>query len=154
MTVKYQISDKRGDAILLVSTEGPAEHADLVHGAFAAAVQKAGLDSAYQSFDELPGAIKTVTAVFPGAQVTAAAGPPDPWGTPPVPPFQPEAPPAPPVPAAAAPQRGGGQVKNGFCNHGAATPRASKEGAPKQWRGYFCPAPKGAPDQCEPEFVR
>ena len=24
----------------------------------------------------------------------------------------------------------------------------------KQWKGYFCPTPKGAPDQCAPQFLK
>ena len=40
------------------------------------------------------------------------------------------------------------------CKHGNRTYRESKPGAPKAWRGYFCPSPKGTPDQCEPVFVK
>jgi hypothetical protein len=41
-----------------------------------------------------------------------------------------------------------------FCKHGQRQYRESKPGAPKAWKGYFCPSPKGTPDQCEPNFVR
>ena len=39
-----------------------------------------------------------------------------------------------------------------FCPHGQRTYRSgtSSRGA---WTGYFCPLPKGSPDQCKPEFA-
>ena len=40
------------------------------------------------------------------------------------------------------------------CKHGARTFRESKPGAPKAWKGYFCPTAKGTPDQCEPNFLK
>lgn len=40
------------------------------------------------------------------------------------------------------------------CKHGDLVWRESKAGAPKPWKGWFCPSPKGTPDQCEPKFVR
>jgi len=40
------------------------------------------------------------------------------------------------------------------CKHGAMTFRQSKPGAPKEWKGYFCPTPQGTADQCEPKFIR
>jgi len=42
----------------------------------------------------------------------------------------------------------------GSCKHGVMVWRESKPGAPKAWKGWFCPSPKGTPDQCEPKFVR
>jgi hypothetical protein len=45
-------------------------------------------------------------------------------------------------------------VADGSCKHGALVWRESKPGAPKAWKGWFCPSPKGTPDQCEPKFVR
>jgi hypothetical protein len=45
-------------------------------------------------------------------------------------------------------------TQDGFCKHGALVWRESKPGAPKTWKGWFCPSPKGTPDQCEPRFVR
>ena len=42
----------------------------------------------------------------------------------------------------------------GSCKHGALVWRESKPGAPKAWKGWFCPSAKGTPDQCEPKFVR
>jgi len=40
------------------------------------------------------------------------------------------------------------------CKHGEMQFRTSKPGAAKNWKGYFCPSPKGTADQCEPQFVR
>lgn len=40
------------------------------------------------------------------------------------------------------------------CKHGARTYRESKPGAPKAWKGYFCPTAKGTVDQCEPNFAK
>jgi len=40
------------------------------------------------------------------------------------------------------------------CKHGEMTFRQSKPGAPKTWKGYFCPTPQGTADQCEPKFLR
>lgn len=40
------------------------------------------------------------------------------------------------------------------CRHGAMVQRSGTAKNGKAWTGYFCPAPKGAPDQCEPQFVR
>jgi hypothetical protein len=39
------------------------------------------------------------------------------------------------------------------CNHGTMTPR-SGSGAKGPWKGYFCPSPKGTPDQCSPVFIQ
>ena len=39
------------------------------------------------------------------------------------------------------------------CAHGTMTPR-SGSGAKGPWKGYFCPSPKGTPDQCSPVFIQ
>jgi hypothetical protein len=42
-----------------------------------------------------------------------------------------------------------------FCKHGQMVSKSgvsAKNG--KAWSGYFCPAPKGTPDQCDPQFNR
>ena len=44
--------------------------------------------------------------------------------------------------------------QEGHCKHGALVWRESKPGAPKAWKGWFCPSPKGTPDQCSPKFVK
>lgn len=51
--------------------------------------------------------------------------------------------------AAAAGQ--GGNVKT--CAHGQMIPRAGVKNG-KTWSGFFCPTPKGTPDQCQPQFDR
>lgn len=49
---------------------------------------------------------------------------------------------------------GSSVVAEGSCKHGVLTYRTSKPGAPKEWKGYFCPSPQGTPDQCAPKFLR
>lgn len=39
------------------------------------------------------------------------------------------------------------------CKHGAMTYREGA-GAKGPWKGYFCPTPKGTPDQCDAQFIR
>lgn len=39
------------------------------------------------------------------------------------------------------------------CSHGAMVKRTGS-GAKGEWRGYFCPTPKGTPDQCQPQFLK
>jgi hypothetical protein len=39
------------------------------------------------------------------------------------------------------------------CKHGEMS-RRTGNGAKGQWKAFMCPAPKGAPDQCEPVWVR
>jgi len=65
----------------------------------------------------------------------------------------PVAPAAPAYSASAAPAAPA-QLPEGHCKHGALVWRESKPGAPKAWKGWFCPSAKGTPDQCEPKFVR
>lgn len=49
---------------------------------------------------------------------------------------------------------GGGSAPAGkTCAHGAMTYRTGTKQGGKQWAAYFCPQPKGAPDQCSPEWV-
>ena len=40
------------------------------------------------------------------------------------------------------------------CKHGPMNYKEGVNAAGKAWRAYMCPAPKGAPDQCEPIWVR
>jgi hypothetical protein len=47
-----------------------------------------------------------------------------------------------------------GSTGGNTCKHGDLVWRESKADAPKPWKGWFCPSPKGTPDQCEPKFVR
>ena len=39
------------------------------------------------------------------------------------------------------------------CKHGNMTFK-SGTGAKGPWKGWFCPSPKGTPDQCQPVFIR
>jgi len=45
-------------------------------------------------------------------------------------------------------------IEEGNCKHGKLVYRTSKPGAPKEWKGWFCPSPQGTPDQCSPKFIR
>lgn len=45
-------------------------------------------------------------------------------------------------------------IEEGSCKHGKLVYRTSKPGAPKEWKGWFCPSPQGTPDQCSPKFIR
>jgi hypothetical protein len=40
------------------------------------------------------------------------------------------------------------------CRHGVMAYREGVNAAGKPWKGYMCSAPKGAPDKCEPIWVR
>jgi hypothetical protein len=56
-----------------------------------------------------------------------------------------------PPPGATAPPSG----ETRSCKHGAMVYRsgvAASTGRP--WQGFFCPTPKGAPDQCEKQWIR
>jgi hypothetical protein len=50
-------------------------------------------------------------------------------------------------PAQAAPQG----VPGPQCKHGAMVQRSGNKNG-RAWTGYFCPTPKGTPDQCSPQF--
>jgi len=69
----------------------------------------------------------TIAQAFPGAQVVSST----------------------PVQAAPAPQA----IADGSCKHGVLVWREG-QGPKGPWKGYFCPSPKGTPDQCSPKFVR
>lgn len=58
---------------------------------------------------------------------------------------------APAAPAAPAPQAPAG-VETKTCQHGTKVYRTAPPNAPKQWGGWFCPARKGDPSQCSPEW--
>lgn len=92
----------------------------------------AALEQQLQGAGQVAKSIPLAPAAVQPPAVPAAA--PD-WGTPP--------PPAASFQQAAIPQ----------CPHGARTPR-SGQGAKGPWRAYMCPAPKGTPGQCEPDWVR
>jgi hypothetical protein len=120
MTVKFQLSDKRGDAILLVSAEDSDPGA--AYQSFRIAAEDAGLNPVVEAFSQ-PGvvgqAIAAATAITAPAPAAYAA---------------PAAVPGAPV-----------------CPHGAMTRRTGTN-ARGAWVGYFCPSPKGTPDQCKARF--
>lgn len=39
------------------------------------------------------------------------------------------------------------------CAHGPRVYKEAKPGSGKSWKGWFCPAPMGTPDQCKPQFI-
>ena len=40
------------------------------------------------------------------------------------------------------------------CKHGPMQYKSGVNGAGKPWQGWMCPTPKGAPDQCGPQWLR
>jgi len=142
VSVIYQISDKRGDAILVVKVEDDSvERAEAV---FATAVGLAGLGSAYEGF----GIPNPVAAVPAAAIATRPAA--EPWGQPPVPPM---------VPAAAAPQQyqqpapapGGAPT----CQHGTKIYKTgTAQATGREWKAWFCPASSSDPSQCPKDWIR
>ena len=84
-------------------------------------------------------AVANVTAAFNGTVIP----------TPPAIPVA-VAPVAPPVAPPSAGFAVGGSVP--VCGHGQMIGRKGA-GAKGEWRGFFCPTPKGTPDQCSPQFV-
>lgn len=141
MTVKYQLSDKRGDAILVVVVEDIA--AEDAEAEFAKAVGMAGLGDSYESF-LAPKPVATIPAI---TQLTRPQQQ-EPWGQPPVQPMVPAAayqqPPAQPAQGAAP-----------VCQHGTKlykTGTSPKNG--REWSAWFCPAPGTDPTQCAKEWLR
>ena len=137
-TTTFQISDKRGDAILLVKTEG--FDPDATYQAFGAAVQDAGLDGSLNTFGQ--GLVQAVTNAQPlvGAQGYVQ---------------QPQY--APQVPAAAqqyaqpqqAPaQQGGGKS----CQHGPKTYKSGNTNG-RDWAFWGCNARSNDPSKCEKEWA-
>jgi hypothetical protein len=140
MTTTFQISDKRGDAILVVKVEH--EIAEQAEAEFAKATGLAGLGTAYEGF----GIPNPVAAVPAAAIATRPAA--EPWGQPPVPPM---------VPAAAAPQYqqpapapGGAPT----CQHGTKLYKSGTSQAGRDWKAWFCPASSSDPSQCPKEWIR
>jgi hypothetical protein len=142
MSVRYQISDKRDQAILVVDVT--ADTAEEAEAEFAKATGLAGLGSAYESF----GIPNPVAAVPAAALVTRPA---EPWGNPPVQPMQQ----APQMPAAAFAGGGGAPGPAPTCQHGT---KLYKEGTSasngRPWKAWFCPAPGNDPTQCAKQWLR
>ena len=146
MSIKFQISDKRGDAILVVVSE--ADTVEQAESAFAAAVGLAGLGGAYESF----GTPNPVAALPAAAMVTRPAQ--EPWGNPPVQPMQ-QYQQAPQLPAAAAPAPAGAPGPAPVCQHGSKLYREGTSASNgRAWKAWFCPAPGNDPTQCAKEWLR
>lgn len=140
MSVTYQISDKRGDAILVVKVEEATVEA--AEAAFAAGVGLAGLGAAYEAFGN------PVAAVPAAAIVTRPAA--DPWGQPPVPPMVPQAA-APQYQQPAAPAQGQAPT----CQHGVKLYREGvSQSTGRAWKAWFCPAASSDPTQCAKDWIR
>jgi hypothetical protein len=145
VTTKFQISDKRGDAILLVSVEVPDGTDPALLGVFeeqfAAAVGLVGLGASYEAFGvAAPATVPQATQVTRPAPAYHEPSDPPGWGQPPVPPMQqPQSQP----PAAARPS----------CQHG---PKEYRHGTTngRDWAFWGCVARQGDPTKCEKEWVR
>jgi hypothetical protein len=122
---KFQVNFKLADGTLINVYAATAAE---LEGSLATIQDSSALIASVSGALGNAGAIRTVVAGL-GATPIAA----------PTPPTQYEAP---------------AQLPDGHCKHGPLTWRESKPGAPKAWKGWFCPSPKGTPDQCEPKFVR
>lgn len=139
MAVRFQLSDKMGDAIILVTAE--AETVDEAELQFATAVGYIGRGQVYDAFakGQTGPAVTTVTNVFPGAQVqeTPAHRPPSPQAGSHYPPAEPQ------MPAAATPT----------CQHGQ---KVWKEGEKngRKWKAWACPAGQNDPTRCAFQWVR
>ena len=150
MTTTFQISDKRGDAILVVKSESnsPTE----AEADFASAVGLVGLGSAYEAFGAYPSATVPSISQLTRPQAPAAA---EPWGQPPVPPMQQQYQQAPQVPAAAAAAPAGAPGPAPTCQHGTKlykTGTSASNG--REWKAWFCPAPGNDPTQCAKQWLR
>lgn len=146
MSVTYQISDKRGDAILVVKAEFPT--AEQAEAEFAKATGLAGLGTAYEGF----GTPNPVAAMPAAAMATR---PQEQWGNPPVAPMQQQYQQAPQMPAAAAPAPAGAPGPAPVCQHGQKLYREGVSQANgRAWKAWFCPAPGNDPTQCAKEWLR
>lgn len=135
-----QISPKTPDGTLVNLRAESPEHLDYLIQAIEDRAAK------------IAGLIGSITAAGNVAPIAAPAAQqptqPAAWAAPPAPQQAPQAPSAWAAPPAAAP----GQAPS--CHHGVKVFRQAKPESGKSWKGWFCPAPKGTPDQCQPEFIR
>jgi hypothetical protein len=125
MTTKFQLSTKLGEDILLVSAEDADPGA--AYQNFRVAAEDAGLNGKVEAI--VNGANAPAAAVVNAAQGRTYA----PAGAP--------APAQQPAAVPGAPR----------CHHGPKTRRTGTN-ARGAWVGWFCPSPKGTPDQCAPDF--
>jgi len=130
MTVRYHITVKGADGTLAgVSAEGEGDN---IYSEFMAAVEDLSLAQQLTAATGGQNPVgQAVAAAQAGLGATVVGG------------YQPAPAPA-YAPAAAAP---GAPV----CPHGPMTRRTGTN-ARGAWTGYFCPSPKGTPDQCKARF--
>ena len=122
---KFQVNFKLADGTLINLYAATAQE---LEAQLATVQDAAALINAVSGSLANAAAIRNVTAAMPGAQIISSA----------------------PTQAPAQTVADNAYV----CSHGAMQYRESKPGAPKAWKGYFCPTPKGTPNQCEPRFIR
>lgn len=156
MSLTLQLSDKRGDAILLAKVELDDLSDQAIQQAeaqLAAAAGLVGLGESYERFGAaapatVPAVTQLIRPVGQPAQQPAAVHADPTWGQPPVPPFQPAQAPqaAPQVPGAAAP----------FCHHGQRVFISGTSNKPpyREWKAWACPADRNDPTKCEKEWIR
>lgn len=148
-STKLQLNIKtHGDTLINVYADNPDEFTAIVSFLSTQAGTIAELESALKGASALGQAMQ-VTQVAPepayAPQTFAQQGgylPPDP--TPP---------PAPAWGAPAAPPQAYGQPSVPLCQHGQRVAR-SGNGAKGPWKAYFCPTPKGTPNQCDAVFLK
>jgi hypothetical protein len=130
MTVRFQISDKRGDAILLATAEGDDPIA--VEQDFAEAVAVAGLAASYEAFSQPAPAYQQPASLGQArANVVQAFN----------------NPPTPPLPAAA----DGGAPPS--CQHGTKVYKSGEKNG-RQWEAWACPGRSSDPTRCGFEWIR
>lgn len=89
-----------------------------------------------------------VAQAFPGSQNVSAPPQEQSWSQ------QPPAQQGPPQWAQQqAPQQSAPAGPAPQCAHGQMTYRSGTKNG-REWKAYFCPTPKGTPNQCEPQFIR
>ena len=135
-----QASPKIGDTLINIRADEPGAFFALIEQVVANADKLAGLGPALSG-------VAAAAQGLGGQVVQHEATPPAPYQQPVV------TSPAPSTPAPPAPAAPAGSTAP-ICQHGPMTYRSGTGRNGKAWQAYFCPAPKGAPDQCEPKWIR
>lgn len=138
MASTYQLSDKRGDAILVVKLEAPDNvDAAVIYTRFVELLSEAGIQAAADAFDATTAQAVAAAAPLVSPVVQRAA---EAWGNPPVPPMA-----TPQVPAAA----GGARLCQ---SHNLPMVYKSGETNGREWAFWGCTAPKD--QQCDKEWAK
>lgn len=138
MASTYQLSDKRGDAILVVKLEAPDNvDASVIYTRFVELLSEAGIQAAADAFD---GTTQAAVAAAAPLVAPAAARAAESWGNPPVPAMA-----QPQVPAAA----GGGKACD---RHGIPMTYKSGETNGREWAFWGCNGPSN--DRCEKVWAK